>query len=142
MAILLALGAQAAAPSTSASGQWTWTLYPDNPVVLAHEVPDTARLRTTLECDPGSGVARLTFHEAAPAPGMARLTSGQATAIGEVVAGRRGASSVTLRTDHPTFAAFAGSGQLNVTVGAGSTAVEVGSAHRPLLQRFREMCGG
>ncbi|HWW12752.1 MAG TPA: hypothetical protein VN018_09555, partial [Brevundimonas sp.] len=55
------LGAQnaAAAPSEAA---WTWTLYSDTPVVLANEVPDTANLRTTLECDPGSSVARLTLY--------------------------------------------------------------------------------
>ena len=29
---------------------WTWTLYTDSaPIVLDHEVPDTAHLRTTLE---------------------------------------------------------------------------------------------
>ena len=42
---------------------WTWTLYAEAaPVVLANEVPDTASLRTTLECDPGSSIARVTVY--------------------------------------------------------------------------------
>jgi len=142
LAILLALGPQTAPTAAPPNGQWTWTLYPDTSVVLAHEVPDTARLRTTLECEPGSGVAKLTFYEASPAAGMARVTSGAATAMGEVTAGRRGASSVMLRTDHPTFTAFAASGRLEVIVGSASTPVEVEAAYRPLVQRFGEMCGG
>lgn len=51
--IALALGAQSA-PSNAG---WTWTLYAEaeaEPVVLAHEVPDTARLDATLECNPGT----------------------------------------------------------------------------------------
>ena len=55
---LALLAAQAAPPEAA----WTWTLYADEArVALAHEVPDTANLRFTLECDPASGVARVTF---------------------------------------------------------------------------------
>ena len=56
---LALLAAQAAPPEAA----WTWTLYADEArVALAHEVPDTANLRFTLECDPASGVARVTFY--------------------------------------------------------------------------------
>ena len=53
--VVLALLIQQVAPATPA---WTWTLYDDNPLVLANEVPDTARLRSTFECEPGSSVVR------------------------------------------------------------------------------------
>src|SRR5687767_10746758 len=102
--VSLALAATQAAPPETA---WTWTLYADEArVALAHEVPDTANLRFTLECDPASGVARVTFYGAAAESGMARVTAGEASAVTESTA-ERGTLKLALRTDHPVFAAFA-----------------------------------
>ena len=57
---------------------WTWTLYADEArVALANEVPDTPNLRFTLECDPASGVARVTFYGGPAQAGMARVTAGE-----------------------------------------------------------------
>ena len=48
-------------------GGWTWSLYGGDEggtVVLANEIPDTPQLRATLECDPGSGAARISVFDA------------------------------------------------------------------------------
>lgn len=135
----LALGSQSAPPE----GAWTWTLYGDEtPVVLANEVPDTANLRTTLECAPGSSVARLTLYGGAPLSGMARLTAGEASAVAEAEPGRGGGLKLAMRTDHPAFAAFGATGRLGVAVGEERRTVEVPSAHLAKLRRFAELCSG
>lgn len=127
------------APSTAA---WTWTLYADEaPVVLANEVPDTANLRATLECDPGSSVARLTLYGVA-LTGMARVTAGDAVAMAEAAPGRGEVTRLTLRTDHPAFAAFAADGRMNILVGDHRRPVEVPAAHLAKLRRFSELCSG
>lgn len=128
-----------AAPSEAA---WTWTLYTDTPVVLANEVPDTANLRTTLECDPGSSVARLTLYGGEGGAGMARVTAGEATAMAEADAARGGGLKLALRTDHPIFAAFSTTGRLGVAVGEQRRAVDVPAAHLAKLRRFAELCSG
>lgn len=129
-----------AAPAEAA---WTWTLYADDaPVVLANEVPDTANLRTTLECAPGSSVARLTLYGGEPATGMARITAGEAAAVAQSEAARGGALRLALRTDHPVFAAFGVSGRLGVAVGEQRRTVEVPAAHLAKLRRFAELCSG
>lgn len=141
-AAVLALGPQnaVAAPSGAA---WTWTLYGDTaPVVLANEVPDTANLRTTLECDPGSSIARLTLYGGDAATGMARVTSGDASAVAQSEAARGGGIRLALRTDHPVFAAFGVSGRLGVAVGEQRRNVEVPTAHLAKLRRFAELCSG
>ncbi|WP_332655222.1 hypothetical protein [Brevundimonas sp.] len=135
----LALLATQAAPPESA---WTWTLYADEArVALAHEVPDTPSLRFTLECDPASGVARVAFYGGPAETGMARVTAGQATAVTESTA-ERGALKLTLRTDHPVFAAFAADGRMSAAVGEQRRAVEVPRAHLAKLRRFTELCSG
>ena len=135
------LGAQnaAAAPSEAA---WTWTLYSDTPVVLANEVPDTANLRTTLECDPGSSVARLTLYGGEAGAGMARVTAGDASAVAQSEAARGGGIKLALRTDHPVFAAFGVSGRLGVALGEQRRTIEVPTAHLAKLRRFAELCSG
>lgn len=121
---------------------WTWTLYADAaPVVLANEIPDTANLRVTLECDPGSSVARVTLYGPAMT-GMARVTSGEAVAMAEAAAGRGESTRLTLRTDHPAFAAFAADGRMNVLVGDHRRPVEVPEVHLAKLRRFSELCAG
>lgn len=133
-----ALAAQSAQPTTA----WTWTLYADTaPVVLANEIPDTANLRVTLECEPGSSVARVTLYGVA-LTGMARVTAGGAVAMAEASAGRRESTRLSLRTDHPAFVAFASEGEMKVTVGDHRRPVEVPSAHLAKLRRFTELCSG
>ena len=129
----------AAAPSEAA---WTWTLYSDTPVVLANEVPDTANLRTTLECDPGSSVARLTLYGGEDGVGMARVTAGDAAAMAQAEAARGGGIKLALRTDHPVFAAFGAGGRLGVAVGDQRRTVEVPAVHLAKLRRFAELCSG
>lgn len=138
LAGLAFLAMQTAPPETA----WTWTLYTDEArVALANEVPDTPSLRFTLECDPASGVARVAFYGGAAETGMARVTAGQASAVTESTA-ERGALKLTLRTDHPVFAAFAAEGRLTAAVGAQRRAVEVPRPHLAKLRRFTELCSG
>ena len=121
IAVILAAGAALGLSGQNAPSEaaWTWTLYEgEAPVVLANEVPDTANLRMTLECEPGSSVAQLTIYGGAPVAGMARLTA------------------------HPAFAAFSSTGRLGVAVGDERRAVEVPAAHLAKLRRFGELCSG
>ncbi|HYD27886.1 hypothetical protein [Brevundimonas sp.] len=128
--------------STPPEAAWTWTLYADEArVALANEVPDTPNLRFTLECDPASGVARVTFYGGAGESGMARVTAGEASAVTESIA-ERGAIKLALRTDHPVFAAFAADGRMAAAVGGQRRAVEVPRPHLAKLRRFTELCSG
>lgn len=137
--VAAALSAQNPPPEPA----WTWTLYADaEPVVLAHEVPDTASLRTTLECDPGTSVARLTLYGGPPLAGMARVTAGDASAVAEAATARAGATKLALRTDHPVFAAFTVDGRMAIAVGDQRRPVEIPAAHLAKLRRFAELCSG
>ena len=139
LGLALALTLQTAPPPAQV---WAWTLYADNgPLVLANEIPDTPRLRTTLECAPGSSIVRLTLYDAAPAEGIAVVTSGAASANAEVRP-RRGQLQTMLRADHPVFAAFQAHGRLQVTVGEQSSAIEIDRANLSKLRRFAELCTG
>lgn len=131
-----ALSAQIVPPAST----WTWTLYADDaPVVLANEIPDTAHLRATLECDPGSSVARVTLYGVA-LTGMARVASGGAVAMAEAAPARGESTRLTLRTDHPAFAAFAADGRMSVVIGDHRRPIEVPAAHLAKLRRFSELC--
>jgi hypothetical protein len=135
----LAFLAMQAAPPEAA---WTWTLYADEArVALANEVPDTPNLRFTLECDPASGVAQVSFYGGAAEAGMARVTAGDASAVSESTV-ERGTLKLALHTDHPVFAAFAADGRLAVAVGERRRAVEVPRPHLAKLRRFTELCSG
>lgn len=137
--VIVALVAQSPPPEPS----WTWTLYADaEPVVLAHEVPDTASLRTTLECGPGTSVARLTLYGGPSLSGMARITAGDASAVAETATARAGATRLALRTDHPVFAAFTIDGQMAIVVGDQRRPIEIPAAHLAKLRRFAELCSG
>ena len=139
LGLALALTLQTAPPPAQV---WAWTLYADNgPLVLANEIPDTPRLRTTLECAPGSSIVRLTLYDAAPAEGIAVVTSGAASANAEVRP-RRGQLQTMLRADHPVFAAFQANGRLQVTVGEQSSTIEIDRANLSKLRRFAELCTG
>lgn len=121
---------------------WTWTLYSgDGPLVLANEIPDTPQLRATLECAPGSSIARVTFYETPGADGFATAASGPASA-GVEARSRRGRLETALRADHPVFAAFLASGRLSVTVGEHAASIEVDRPNLPKLRRFAELCTG
>ena len=143
VAAVLSLGAQTATAAAPSEAAWTWTLYGDDtPVVLANEVPDTANLRTTLECDPGSSVAVLTLYGGEAGSGMARVTAGEASAVAESQPARGGGVKLALRTDHPVFTAFGVGGRLGVAVGEQRRSVEVPAAHLAKLRRFAELCSG
>lgn len=131
------------AQTPPSDGGWTWTLYADAaPVVLANEVPDTPNLRTTLECEPGSSIARLTVYGGAGLSGMARASAGQASAVAEAETSRGGGIRLALRTDHPVFAAFSVDGRLTVAVGEQRRTIEVPQIHLAKLRRFAELCSG
>ena len=132
-----------AAQTAPTEPEWTWTLYAnDAPVVLAHEVPDTANLRVTLECDPGSSVARVTLYGGEAMTGMARVASGDASAVAEAATPRTGTSRLALRVDHPVFAAFIVDGRMTVAAGDQDRSIEVPSAHLAKLRRFAVLCSG
>ncbi len=141
--IVVMIAAALAAQTPPPDGTWTWTLYADTaPVVLANEVPDTPNLRTTLECDPGSSIARLTVYGGAGLAGIARVSAGQASAVAEAEAARGGGVRLALRTDHPVFAAFGVDGRLSLAVGEQRRSVEVPQIHLAKLRRFTELCSG
>lgn len=143
MSILFAAWAMALQAAPVPESAWTWTLYADaTPVVLANEVPDTPNLRSTLECQPGLSVARLTLYQAAGLTGMTRLSAGESTAMTESEAGRAGSVKLALRTDHPVFAAFARKGSLSMTAGDTRRTLEIPQAHLAKLRRFAELCSG
>lgn len=125
-----------------AEASWTWTLYEDDPIVLANEVPDTANLRSTLQCDRGSNVANLTLYGGEGATGTARVTAGEASAMGAAEPARGGGLKLTLRTDHPTFAAFGATGRLGVAIGEQRRSIEIAQPHLAKLRRFAELCSG
>lgn len=134
--------AAALAAIIALQGGWTWTLYEgDGPLVLANEIPDTPQLRVTLECAPGSGVARLDLYGSGTTAGVANLSSGAATATTEATAAGDH-RAVALRADHPVFGQFAVSGALQVAVAGQSQTVEVPPAHLAKLRRFAELCSG
>ncbi|PZO01190.1 MAG: hypothetical protein DCF29_15830 [Alphaproteobacteria bacterium] len=144
MSILLAAWALAL-QTTSAPPEagWTWALYADTaPVVLANEIPDTPSLRSTLECEPGSSVARLTLYQASGMSGMTRVSAGDSVAMTESAAGRAGSVKLALRTDHPVFTAFAREGSLSMTAGETRRTLEIPQAHLAKLRRFAELCSG
>ena len=142
LAAIAALAMQGQGRTTSPAA-WTWALYEGGTVTLANEVPDTARLRTTFECEPGSSVARVTLYGGAPsANGFAQVNAGQSSATVAVSNGARGAGVLAVRTDHPVFAAFTGSGQMTVRTSDASVTVVVEPDHLAKLRRFAELCAG
>lgn len=128
---------------TTAAPAWTWALYEGDTLTLANEIPDTPRLRTTFECEPGSSVAKLTLYGGAPsANGMAQVSAGQSNATVAVSDGARGSGVLAVRTDHPVFAAFTSSGQLTVRAADVGVTVVVEPDHLAKLRRFAELCAG
>lgn len=138
-----------AAVQPGAAERWTWTLYDPadgSPVVLANEVPDTARLRATLECEPGSGATRVSvFATDGAADGFVSLRSGDARAASQgETAEEAGVRRLTaaLRLEHPVFAAFLESGQMTLVQGENRWPVRVPAAYRSLITDFAVACDG
>lgn len=130
-------------------GGWTWSLYgvgEGGTVVLANEIPDTPDLRATLECDPGSGAARVSvFGAEGAASGYVSIRSGAATATSQGEAGRDGDAArltASLRLEHPVFTAFMTSGELTLNQGGQDWTVRIGRRHRGLLTDFAVACDG
>lgn len=140
MIFLATVAVLTALTSSTPQQNWTWTLYEDGPLVLANEVPDTPQLKAILECDPGSGVARLDLFGRTSA-GIATVVSGTATATGQSEAAADH-HSVALRTDHPVFGQFLVTGELDVAVAGSHQSVAVQPAHLAKLRRFAELCSG
>ncbi|MFT4956094.1 MAG: hypothetical protein ACI8U3_002494 [Brevundimonas sp.] len=133
----------------SAAERWTWTLYESGdgaPVVLANEIPDTANLRATLECEPGVGAARVAVYGVEGASsGYVSFQSGDARAAAQgETAEEAGIDRLTasLRLEHPVFAAFAETGRLSLVQGEHRWPVRVPAAHRALITDFAAACGG
>jgi len=138
-----------AAAQPNAAERWTWTLYESGdgaPVVLANEIPDTANLRATLECEPGSGAARVAVYGVEGASsGYVAIHSGdtRAASQGETTE-EAGVERLTasLRLEHPVFAAFAETGRLSLVQGDTRWPIRVPAAHRVLISDFAAACGG
>ena len=141
MSVVLSALLAAALQAAPASG-WSWTLYEsDGPLVLAEEIPDTTRLRTTLECQPGTGAVMLHLYTNAAAGDFARITAGQATAASEARVAR-GRLETSVRVDHPAFIAFVAGEPMTVVAGAASNRVVMPAEHLPRLRRFADRCAG
>lgn len=147
IAWMIATALVAVQPSTSE--RWTWTLYEAGDgaaVVLANEIPDTASLRATLECEPGSRAARVAVYGVESArSGYVAIHSGDARAASQgETAEEAGVERLTasLRLDHPVFVAFAESGRLTLVQGENRWPVRVPAAHRPLISDFTVACDG
>lgn len=141
MLILSAL--MAVAIQTAPAAGWTWSLYEgEGPMVLANDIPDTASLRATLQCLPGSGAVSVAIYgEDAPA-GFARITSGGSTATSEARVGRGGKLETAIPVDHPAFSAFVANGRMTITVGDDASTITVERPHMAKLRRFADRCAG
>lgn len=138
--LLLGVVLSLAAAQPAEAARWVWSLYDsEDSVALALEVPDTDRLRAVLECEPRSGVARVTVYGPAERPEYVTLAAGEASAASERV--EADGLAATLRLDHPVFRAFAAGGRLTVSAGDSRAEVVVPAADRPKLNRFGALCG-
>ncbi|WP_296818014.1 hypothetical protein [Brevundimonas sp.] len=131
-----------AAALTLLTGQpadgWVWSFYDSGgTAVLAREVPDTEQLAAVLECEPGSGVVRVTVYGPRARPAFVSVAAGPAEADAERV--EADGLAVRLRLDHPVIQAFAGGQAL--TVRADGESASVAAPAGAPLDRFRRACG-
>ena len=120
---------------------WVWSLYPDgNLVVLAHEIPDTPELKTTLECEPDSNRVRITLygpHQMTSGP--ATLLSGSRSNMGEIIA-RTDSVRAGIPADHPAFVSFTASGALRLEQNGQAMDLTVEQPYLNTLRRFARLC--
>ncbi|ASE38584.1 hypothetical protein [Brevundimonas vesicularis] len=141
MLILSAL--MAAAIQTAPAAGWTWSLYEgEGPMVLANDIPDTASLRATLQCLPGSGAVSVAVYGEDASAGFARITSGGATATSEARLGRGGKLETAIPVEHPAFSAFVSNGRMTIAVGDDASTITVERPHMAKLRRFADRCAG
>ncbi len=141
MLILSAL--MAAAIQTAPGVGWTWSLYEgEGPMVLANDIPDTASLRATLQCLPGSGAVSVAVYGGDASAGFARITSGGSTATSEARVGRGGKLETAIPVDHPAFSAFVANGRMTIAVGDDASTITVERPHMAKLRRFADRCAG
>ena len=135
---LMALALQAA----PASG-WTWSLYEgEGPLVLANDIPDTAELRSTFQCQAGSGAVTISVYGEPATGGFARITAGGTTAASEARVGRGGTLETAIPVDHPAFTAFVADGRMTIAVGTDARTITVERPHLAKLRRFADRCAG
>lgn len=143
MTFLIAALASLAIQADASATLWTWALYEnDGPLVLANEIPDTPQLRSTLECDAGTGLARVSIFGTPMGSGIVRVSAGNATAATETDGSRRDKTQITLRTDHPVFTQFVAGAALNLVLADQTRTITVERGHRGKLRRFAGLCGG
>ena len=141
MLILSAL--MAVAIQTAPAAGWTWSLYEgEGPMVLANDIPDTASLRATLQCLPGSGAVSVAVYGEDASAGFARITSGGSTATSEARVGRGGKLETAIPVDHPAFSAFVSNGRMTIAVGDDASTITVERPHMAKLRRFADRCAG
>ena len=141
--MLILSAVMAVALQAAPTAAWTWSLYEgDGPLVLANEVPDTANLRATLQCQPGSGAVSVAVYAEDAKSGFARITAGGATATSEARVGRGGKLETAVPVDHPAFSAFVATGRMTVAVGDAADTITVERAHLAKLRRFADRCAG
>ncbi|WP_291535733.1 hypothetical protein [Brevundimonas sp.] len=137
------VSALAALALQAASGGWTWSLYEgDGPLVLANDIPDTAELRATLQCQPGSGAVTVSVYGSPVSAGFARITAGGATAASQARVGRDGKLEAGIPVGHPAFSAFVADGRMTIAVGDDVRSITVERPHMAKLRRFADRCAG
>ncbi|MFN4288681.1 MAG: hypothetical protein ACK4E3_09335 [Brevundimonas sp.] len=145
LSFALTLSGLAHTASAQSGRAWVWSVYEDDTAVtLAHEVPDTDRLRVAIQCERGTGLARITHYGALGAGAMGRLSSGSATHQSEAeTRGRRNLRvSMSVRVDNAVFSNFAGTGRMTMTLGGESAEFSVPQAQRDQIGRFVSLCLG
>lgn len=141
--MLILSAVMAVAMQAAPTAGWTWSLYEgDGPLVLANEVPDTAGLRATLQCQPGSGAVSVAVYAEDAKSGFARITAGGMTATSEARVGRGGKVETAVPVDHPAFSAFVATGRMTVAVGDATSTITVERPHLAKLRRFADRCAG
>lgn len=141
--MLILSAVMAVAIQAAPTAGWTWSLYEgDGPLVLANEIPDTAELRATLQCQPGSGAVSVAVYGDDATAGFARITAGGVTATSEARIGRGGKLETAIPVDHPAFSAFVADGRMTITVGGDADTITVERPHLAKLRRFADRCAG
>ena len=141
--MLILSAVMAVALQAAPTAGWTWSLYEgDGPLVLANEIPDTAELRATLQCQPGSGAVSVAVYGDDATAGFARITAGGMTATSEARVGRGGKLETAVPVDHPAFSAFVATGRMTVTVSDDVDTITVERPHLAKLRRFADRCAG